>query len=277
MKYIAIANTISKVTFAIFIIYFIKIPSDYIYVNLLQGLGGIIASIICNIVALTILNVKLVPVSLNSIVLEIKDGWVLFLSALAVNIYTISNAFILGIFSSPVQLGYYSVAEKVYFALKTFGNVFSQVIFPKICVLANQSINELRKFQRKVFIPFVFALTICSGTIFFLANFISLYFLKEHNPYEVMLIRIFCIVPLIVAFDIPSFQALLAMNKKKQYGSALITGSVINIILNLLLVNYFDALGTTVSVLLTELFITISLIIGFNKVVTNSKAILPAV
>src|SRR4051812_15775806 len=51
MKYIAIANTISKVTFAIFIIFFIKIPSDYIYVNLLQGVGGIIASIICNIVA----------------------------------------------------------------------------------------------------------------------------------------------------------------------------------------------------------------------------------
>ena len=198
----------------------------------------------------------------------------LFLSSLAVNIYVISNTFILGLFASPTQLGYYSVAERVYFALKQFGSVFSQVIYPKVCVLAYQSIDALRKFQRKVFIPFVLFLFLNCVVIFFLAPFICRYFLKQDNVYEVLLIRIFCVVPLIVAFDIPSFQALLALNKKKYYGSILISGCFLNIILNLLLANFFVATGTVFSVLLTELFITVSLITGFNKVTSADKLML---
>ncbi len=276
MKYLAIANTISKVLFALFIILLIKKPSDYLYVNFLQGLGGIIAAVICNIIVLTKLKVKIVSVTTSEIAHEIKDGWVLFLSSLAVNIYVISNAFILGLFASPVQLGYYSVAERVYFALKQFGSVFSQVIYPKVCVLANQSMSALKKFQRKVFVPFVLFLFLNCLVIFFLAPFICRYFLKQDNVYEVLLIRIFCIVPLIVAFDIPSFQALLALNKKRYYGSILISGCALNITLNLLLANFFGATGTVLSVLITELFITVSLITGFNKVASVDKAILQA-
>lgn len=277
MKYLAISNTVSKLLFAAFIIFFIRRQDDFVYVNLLQGIGGIIASLICHILILTKLKIKIVKVGWAEIVHEIKDGWMLFLSSFAVNIYVNSNAFILGLFASPVQLGYYSIAEKVYFALKQFGNVFSQVIFPQVCLLANQSMELLKKFQRKVFVPFLLFLTIVCLTVFLLAEQICMYFTRAVDANEVLLIRIFCIVPIIVAFDIPAFQALLAMNKKKQYGITLVAGCVLNIILNVLLVQFFGAVGTTIAVLTTELFVTISLIVNFNKAASDYTTLVPSV
>ncbi len=274
MKYLAIANTFSKLLFAILIISFIRRQEDYIFVNILQGIGGILAGLICIRIIVAKLKIKFVRVTAADIKHEIKEGWLLFLSSFAVNIYLNSNAFILGMFTNATQLGFYSIAEKVYLVVKQLNGVFSQVIYPQICVVANQSIEHLKSFLKKIFLPFAVLIILVCTTAFVFAPFICEYFLKQVDPHEVMLIRIFCFVPVIVAFDIPAFQSLLALNKKKQYGSILIAGCVLNLLLNTVLVHFLNALGTTLSVLLTELFITISLNYAFLKVANQGTKLL---
>jgi len=76
-----------------------------------------------------------------------------------------------------------------------------------------------------------------------------------------LLLRMFAIGPVIVCLHIPASQLLMAFNNKKTYLRVLSQGTVVNIACNLLLVNVWGAVGTAVSLLLTELFITVA----FNR------------
>ncbi|MEO5890131.1 MAG: oligosaccharide flippase family protein [Ferruginibacter sp.] len=271
MKYLAIFNAFAKICFAILIIVFVQLPQHYLLVNFLLGIGGIIAAFACHLVARRTYKIHFVRITVRDISNELRDGFVLFLSSLAVNIYVISNVFILGIFASPLVVGYYSIAEKVYFAIKQLTSVFSQVIFPRICQLAKQSIDQLLVFQKKIFFPFLVCLLLICLVVWYYAGFIGNYFLPGDSGDVQLLIRIFCIVPIIVAFDIPAFQALLALNEKAKYSVVLISGCVLNVIANVFLAQRLGALGTTISVLLTELYITVGLMTMFGKVIKAKK------
>ncbi len=266
MKYLAIFNTISKILFVGFIFWLIKKPADYFLVNFLQGLSGIVAALICYAIIFKVFKNQFVSIKIKDIQHEIKDGWMLFLSSLAVNIYVNSNVFILGIFASPIIVGYYSIAEKVYLALKQFDMVFSQVIFPRVCILAKESAAALKNFYQKIFTPYVLFISLACIMVALFAKEISIYFLKNANSEVILLIRIFCIVPVINAFNTPPFQTLLALNEKKKYGVILISGCAFNVITNLILDNLYGDFGAMLSVMFTETFITIGLSFYFFKV-----------
>ncbi len=195
---------------------------------------------------------------------------------MAVNIYLNSNVFILGIFASNAEVGLYSIAEKVYYALKQLNNVFSQVIFPQICVLAANSVSVLKAFLKKIFVPFIALVILACVVVFFATHLISGYFLKgEINDHLILLINIFCITIVVNAFDIPAFQTLLAYNEKNKYGLILILGCVINLISNIVLVHLFKSLGTVYAVLITESFITVGLGYYFFKVLKQRSNEIP--
>ena len=260
MKYLAICNILSKLAYFVCILLYIKLPTDYYLVNFLQGTSTISAGWLSIYICFKKFNTRFAQVSISDIIAEIKEGKMLFFSSVAVNLYINSNVFILGIFTTPAEVGIYSVAEKVYLALKQLDNVFSQVIFPRICLLAQQSVLALQKFLKKTFIPFfIFVISICT-VVFCTKSLISRYFLKGIvDSRFVHLITIFCIVVIVNACNTPTFQTLLAYNATSKYGLVLITGCIINIISNIILAHFFQSLGTAYAVLITEFFITTGL------------------
>ena len=272
MKYLAVCNLLSKLGYFVLVLFFIKIPSDFFSVNLFQGLSGIGAGLLSLFLSFKKFKASFIPVTRKNILLEIKEGRLLFFSSLAINIYINTNAFILGIFATPAEVGIYSIAEKVYFALKQLDNVFSQVIFPQICILAQKSAIALQAFLKKIFIPFSFLVSIVCIAVFFTAPYISAYFLKGvSDSHLIYLIRIFCFTVFINAFNTPTFQTLLAYNEKGKLGIVLFTGCVINIIANLVLANLFQSTGSSLSVLITETSITAGLGYYYLQVLKQQK------
>jgi PST family polysaccharide transporter len=65
-----------------------------------------------------------------------------------------------------------------------------------------------------------------------------------------------CIAAVIVCLNMPAHLILFAANHKKSFVRIFTLGTGLNIFANLILARYFDATGTVVSVLVTELFIT---------------------
>ncbi len=272
MKYLAFFNVLSKGIYFIAILLCIKFPKDYYLVNCLQGISSIVAGLFSLFFCYKKFGVRFIYTSRNEIVTEIRNGKMLFFSSVAVNIYVNSNAFILGVFATPAEVGLYSVAEKVYFALKQLNNVFSQVIFPQICTLALKSVSTLKFFLKKIFTPFIALMITASTVVFFSTNIISRYFLKGViDTHLILLIHIFCAVIIVNALDIPAFQTLLAYNEKNKYGLILISGCVLNIISNIIMVNLLQSLGTVYSILITELFITIGLNYFFFRVLKQKS------
>jgi PST family polysaccharide transporter len=190
---------------------------------------------------------------------QLAEGWHIFLSNFSIHAYIYSNLFILGIFTNSTIVGYYSIAEKIIFAVRQLLSVFSQAIYPYICSLSLQAHSKIRAFFMSVYTPFALLIFIVSVLLYLFSEHVVL-FLAGYPIDDVShLIKMLCFVPFIVTLNIPAYQTLLAYNFKQSYSAVLVTGSVLNVALNIVLSYTFAAPGTAIAVIITELFITMGL------------------
>jgi len=130
MRYIAILNIIAKLFFLLAIIVLVKSKEDAYLVPLFNSLGFIIVGMVSLFYMHREFNVRFVwqpyPILRRYFIM----GWHIFLSKLAVTLYSSSNIFILGVFTNHLLVGYYAVAYKVISALVSLGDIVNQVIFP---------------------------------------------------------------------------------------------------------------------------------------------------
>jgi PST family polysaccharide transporter len=261
MKYITILNITSKFIFTGLIFLLIHKPEDFIYVNLLLGSGSIVAGIISLYLVKSKFSISFKVSSPAEVKQQLKEGWHLFTSTFAINIYMNSNVFILGLFAGDLVVGFYSIAEKLMHIIRQLLTVFSQAVFPYVCKIAQEEQGKIMSLFKKLHLPFI--ITILAGCIllFVLAEHIVVLLSGDTSADVVFLVRLLSIVPFIVALNIPAYQLMLAYNFKNSYSVILITGSCLNIGLNILLAQQYLATGTAIAVLVTEIFITSGLYI----------------
>jgi PST family polysaccharide transporter len=171
------------------------------------------------------------------------------------------------LFTNDLTAGYYSIAEKIFIAVRQIPELFSQVIYPPLCQLVQKGKQQTTAFFKSVYLPFFFLVVADCILLFMFAPFIVSLFLRNESGRSILLLRFFCLGPVIVCLHLPASQLLMAFDKKKAYLRVLSQGTLINIVLNLMLVTVWGAMGTTISLLLTELFITIA----FNRVLFTNK------
>lgn len=258
MKYISLMNFISKIFFTVCIFFLVNGKDDYIKVNLLLGAGNILSCLI----AFSVIRKKFAIKSRFShryIKVQLAEGWHIFISNLAVNIYMYSNILILGLFADKTTLGYFSIADKCTQGIRQILLVFYQVIYPKACHVAKTSHLLLIEFYKKVFLKFLLLIVLICVTIFAFAPLVAFLLTKAHHPEMVLMLRIMCFIPVIVALNIPFGQSVIIYQIKKWYSIILISGSIINVVCNIYLTKKFSAFGTIGAIYITEIFVTLSL------------------
>jgi O-antigen/teichoic acid export membrane protein len=97
------------------------------------------------------------------------------------------------------------------------------------------------------------------------------FFVSDKESIAVYVLRVLSMVPFIVFLNIPAYQSLLIFDSKQIYAKILITGSLLNIILNSCLASFYGPIGTAYSVLMTEIFITCSLYLAWYSCKTKLK------
>jgi PST family polysaccharide transporter len=259
MKYITYLNVFSKIAFTLLILLFIKKQSDYIYANVLLGAGNFLSSIISILIAKNKFGIKLKIASFVLVKKQLREGWAIFISNFSIMASMYSNIFILGLFADPITIGFYGIAEKVFMVLRTFAVLFYQTIYPKVCLLANDSFEKLIVFFRG-FIRIVFLFFIPVSVFTFLcAEKIIVIFSGKSIPQAAFLLKILCIGPIFAALNIPACQTMLAYNFNKSYAWVSTSGALLNVILNLILVRLFMATGTAISAIVTEISVSVLL------------------
>jgi PST family polysaccharide transporter len=267
MKYITIFTLLSRLLFVALVFAFIRHKSDNRFFILFMGVGSLVAGIGSIFQAIRFFKLPVVRPMWSDVVHELKEGWPVMLSNISINTFLSVNVFILRLFTNDLVAGYYSVAEKIFLAIRQIPVMFSQVIYPPLCQLVQQGAASTRPFFRSVYLPFLFLVLLGSGLLLGFSSFIISLFLGHESGNAVLLLRLFCLGPVIVCLHIPASQLLMAFNQKKIYLRVLARGTIINVICNLLLVPVWGPVGTTISVLLTELFITV----GFNRELYKNK------
>ncbi len=130
MKYISILNILAKSIFLIAIFVYVNDKNDYYLVPFFNSLGFIFSGIISLIFIKKEFSISYKWQSFSTLKFYFKDGWHIFVSRIAVVLYTSSNILVLGLFTNNTMVGYYSIAQRVIAAISSLGAIINQAIFP---------------------------------------------------------------------------------------------------------------------------------------------------
>lgn len=265
MKYITYINITTRALYAICIFAFIRETEDYLYINFINGLTAIIGGVMSFVIIFYTFSVKFKIPSFTRVVRQLKDGWSIFISTITVTIANNTNILILSLFASPLILGYYSIAEKVFLITRTFAVILHQVVYPRICLLAQQPFELLAAFLNKILKLILLTFLPLAIGVFVFADYIVYLIAGEYHSTASMVLRIVCFAPLMAALNIPVAQTMLAFHLNKTFAIIVSIGAAANIGLNLVLASQFKAIGTAWSILITEMLITALLYIVYYK------------
>ncbi|MEJ2618087.1 MAG: oligosaccharide flippase family protein, partial [Ignavibacteriaceae bacterium] len=139
---LSVFNFLIKIIYAVSVILFVREKEDYLLIPLSLSISMIIVGVIAFFYSIKTFKVSFFIPGIKEIKKTIKDGWSLFLSTISINLYTNTNIVILGLFSSNINVGYFSASSKIIMVIQALILVpMNQTFFPRISSVINKSIN----------------------------------------------------------------------------------------------------------------------------------------
>lgn len=255
-KKTVIRNSLVKILSTILIFSLIKTKSDlylYFYIYALSIFLGNLS-----IWIYLPKYVQKVKVEIKQIIKSIKPAIILLIPQIATQIYTVLDKSMIGVFASTInEVGYYDNAQKIIKVGITIVTAMGVVMLPRISnFFAKGENNEIKEYIIKSFsLVFFLSFPLIFGINAIVDNFVPVFFGKGFGKVA-LLIKIISPVILIVGMsNILGIQYLLPTKKNKPYIIAVISGALINIILNVIFIIKFDSVGASVATVLAELIV----------------------
>ena len=267
MRYITILNLIGRFIclFGIFIL--VKGPNDYVLAALFQSCTPCIAGIISLIILTRRFTSLWTIPSFGSLLKIYKEGWLIFLSTITINLYTTTSIIILGTLTNHTVVGYYSAADKLLGCRMV--SAVNDAVYPHVNILLKKSYTQGIIFLKKqlyIYILFGF----CGGLILLLwGDKILLPLLGESYYDSIILFKIMSFIPMIVAMsNVLGYETMLSLHMESIYSKILISAAIVSLIIIWPLTYYYGGIGTAITTVITELFVTISMgyVIYRNKI-----------
>jgi len=252
------------VTVLIFVI--IKNENDFVKLAGLNTAAQFVIGFTGLLIVLNKLQIKYIFPKISLLKLQIKNGWNLFLSTVWINLYTTSNVFILGLFAPATVVGYFAAADKIRMAFQGILSPMSQSVFPYVNNLLNESYERFISFNKKLFKIALLVGTIISIILFLFAEPLVNIVLGRDYQSSILVLRIIAWLPVVIFLsNVFGIQTMLPMNKHKSFAIILFFAAMINLVLSFILVPKYFEIGTAISVLATEIFVTIAFFVFIKK------------
>ncbi|MDD3887325.1 MAG: flippase [Patescibacteria group bacterium] len=266
MKYITILSIISKLIFLVGIFIFIRNSSDFYFVPILVSIGVIVAGIISMFIVFIKFKIKIVLPNFSNIKFHLIDGWHIFLSTIAISLYTVSNTFILGLMTNDVVVGYYSAAEKIVRAAQGILNPVSQAIYPHFSKLYVSNKKAAASSLKKIlYLVGVFTFFV-SVVISIFAPFISNLLLGRNFTESIPILRILIFIVFAIGLNnILGTQGLLAFGFKKSFTKIVGFFSIFHVVSVTILIYLFSSVGVAIATLATEMLISVTMFYSLRK------------
>lgn len=236
-------------TAAIFI--FVHNSNDYVLTGAIQSLPIFLAAIPAWWVLIKVYSVPLRRPALHSMRKQIQGGWHVFLSTAAINVYTSSNTFLLGIIAGPAAVGYFSAALKIISAAYGLFTPINQTLYPHISRLSqHKSVQFIKKTT-----PYYISIGIVISISFFIfrGTIINIV-LGPHYRESVNIMTILSTLPAILSVGyLYGSLTILALGENRIFSRITIFSALINISLTAPLTYLYQGSGTAISIVITEL------------------------
>lgn len=255
MKYVTFFKILSQTIFLILIFIYIKSPADYQFVAILNSVGFLVSGFIGIWLAVKRFGVKLGLPSLDGIKYQFLYSFEFFFANISNTLYTNTNSFCLGLVASPLLVGYYVAAEKIYNAVHMLSAPIGIALYPYISKTKNVVL------YKKVFYPSALFMLSSAVFVFIFAQNIIQIFYGQEMIWAYHILRIFCITVSISSISgLIGYPLVAAMGHTKIVNYSLFVAALVHIcILGILLL--YNALNIKTLAYLTIIPYTIMLII----------------
>jgi len=267
MSYITWLNIIPRILVLIFTLIFIKQKSDYVLALFIQVIGILASSIACTILIFKQKTVEFYRPQLTDIRSTIVEGWHIFVSGVATNLYTTTNTVELGFLSSDAAVGVFSASEKIIRAIISLFSSVSQVTFPRINTYYYESKERALLFGSKVLRYAAFGTFFIGILLFIFAPLIvKILFGIPQFAETIVILRISCFIPFFsICNGILAVNLLITFGLKRYLVKIVGTGGFFSLLLIAPAVMFCQARGVAIVATLTEILITVLLLFVFRK------------
>ena len=259
MKFIFYFYVFFKLLSILVIYFFLNKISDLYLVNLVIGFSDLLTCVFATLTLYFNLNWRYFSPSIDLIKNEIYSGIAVFTQIISINANAYLNPMILGFFVDPYTLGIYCIVEKIILVIKFCASFVLQSVFPKACELSIQNRISYKKFLKNFMLFLIISMTIAGILLTLKPELIVSYFIKSNIIACSKFLVFNAWIPLIVALNMIPFLNFMVYNKQKETTIVFVISVIINVILNTFLTKFYGIYGTTVSVYVSETFITVSL------------------
>lgn len=191
---------------------------------------------------------------------HLKPIMILFIPQVAVQIYMVLDKTMLGyLISDKSEVGYYEQAQKITRFLFYLIASLSAVIMPRVSLeYAKGNIEKVKEYLYKSFdYVFMMVVPMSLGDVCVSNVFVPI-FLGNDYMKSIPILNILSITNIIIAIsNLIGSQYLLPLNRNKEYTIACVSGAVVNIVFNWLLIPKYQAIGACMGTIIAESVVSI--------------------
>lgn len=278
LRLVSLLQIVARVLVVIGIFLFVKSRDDLLAAALLQSSGAALAGLMTlPYIAKALKYTRLTWPTGTALMARLREGWHVFISAAAINVYTTSNAFLLGLLSPALQVGYYHLAEKLVRAVQLMFGPVSQAVYPHISLLAQEDPARALLFNRKLMIGLGAMGLVISAALYLLSPFIVSLLFGPAYATVVTVLQILAFLPFVVILsNILGIQTMLTFGMKRAYSKVYLITALFNLAIFIPLAWHFGAVGAAAANLAVESFVTITMFILLHRRGKNPLTFRPA-
>lgn len=251
-KLTVVRNAIVKLASVGSIFIIVKSAEDLYLYSLILALGSLVSQIVLWMYLKK--YIRLVKVTKEEIIPQIKPILILFIPAIAISIYKIMDKIMLGSMTNMIEVGLFENTEKIINIPLGVISALGTVMLPKMSnIYANGNEESGKKY---IGLSINFIVFISFGAIFGLIGvspvlipiFLGYKFINCVNIVSIMSISII----FLAWANVIRTQFLIPKKKDKIYITSTIIGASVNLLINFLLIGQYGAIGAAIGTVFSE-------------------------
>lgn len=259
MRYIMYLNGFSKLLLVLSILIFVQERSDLYLALFLNALSSLILGAFSLYVLIYKFQIKFKIQKWVKIVYYLKDGWYLFTSKFAVQLYTRFNMILLGFFASPTVVGYYAIAVKIIEALGGLLEPLTRAVYPYLINVQKHSNKTFfkRNQQLSLFILAVMLPVSCL-LIYFSAFVLELLTGQEAVALNVEILQTFSLTLIVYLYGSQFTNMLVTLKKTKVLNLIVFSTAGLNLVFAPIALYFYGVIGLVWLIVVLVFFLTLT-------------------
>ncbi len=253
----SVVGAVTKFIYLVLTLIFVRDSGDLSIYVLIMG----IYTICNNLFLFPLLKNNLVKVKITrkDIIKHLKPCLILFIPVIAVSIYKIMDKIMLGNIAGTTEVGFYEQAEKIISIPLQLVSALGVVMLPKMANIISESRDtDVKRYILKSldFIMFLI-IPIVLGLICISDTFVPLFLGQEFSNSSILLKGLAISVIFVTYGNVIRTHYIIPKCLDHILVGSVLSGAIINLILNILLIPHYAALGAVIATIVAEFMVVL--------------------